>query len=33
LASTRGTKTENIIQAFDDYRWYKMLHPDKKEGE
>ena len=29
LASTRGSKSSDICQAFDDYRQYKILHPDK----
>jgi len=27
--STRGTKQADISRAFDDYRKYKLSHPDK----
>ena len=29
LCLTRGSKTADIIQAFDNYRRYKFSHPDR----
>ena len=29
LCSTRGTTSSDTNQAFDDYRQYKVLHPDR----